>query len=158
MFYICSSDHKMPIIIIKKKQETQNTTREITPREKAVTDWNVKQKEKLRFENREPDYHELQELLFKANEKIKKWKNRFYVAKNDYGRNCDFTEEVHIFGLGCKVCGGWFYDEIDYVDEFRVTGERWAGNDRIPVCDECAEKCKARDEDYEDSDDETDSD
>jgi len=139
----------MPKIIIKKKSPTE--------REKAVAAYHIKKKEKLRFENREPDYHELQELLCKMKQKAQRWKDRFHAARRDYGRNCDFEEEVQIFGLGCKVCREWCYGEIDMVDEFRIDGERWEGNDRIPVCNECAEKCKARDWDYEDSDDSDDS-
>jgi hypothetical protein len=139
----------MPKIIIKKKSTTE--------REKAVAAYHINKKEKLRFENREPDYHELQELLCKMKQKAQRWKDRFHAARQDYGRNCDFEEEVQIFGLGCKICGEWCYGDIDYVDEFRIDGERWEGNDRIPVCNECAEKCKARDEDYEDSEDSEDS-
>lgn len=131
----------MPKIIIKKKSTTE--------RDKAVVAYHINKKEKLRFENRQPDYHELQDQLCKMTKKAQTWKDRFHTAKQDHGRNCSFETEVRIFGLGCKICGEWCYGDIDYVDEFRITGERWEGNDRIPVCDECAEKCKARDDDYE---------
>jgi hypothetical protein len=133
---------------------SKNTqTVEPTPRDKAVAEYHVRKNEKKRFENREPEYHELQEQLQKMKEKAQRWKDRFHSARQDYGRNCDFEKEVQVFGLGCKVCGAWCYGDIDYVDEFRIDGERWEGNDRIPVCDECAEKCKARDFDYDDDTD-----
>nr|WPF46521.1 MAG: hypothetical protein [Lake Baikal virophage 4] len=135
----------MPKIIIKKKSTTE--------RDKAVVAYHINKKEKLRFENRQPDYHELQEQLCKMTKKAQTWKDRFHTARQDYGKNCDFEEEVQIFGLGCKICGEWCYGEIDMVDEFRIDGERWEGNDKIPVCNECAEKCKARDDDYEEVED-----
>lgn len=132
----------MPKIIIKKKQETIT---EITPRDKAIAEYHTKQREKLRFENREPDYHELQEQLAKMKQKAQRWKDRFHGARNDYGKNCSFEEEVQIFGLGCKICGEWCYGDIDYVDEFRATGKREPNWDRIPVCSECCDKCKCWD-------------